>query len=159
MQATSARFQSPSTYSTNRFHRTVFDVDLVRKPFPDPLGDGRHHRTSINDAPVFSRFFFFIVGDPAIGSNAKKYNQNQTVLEWLNGQPELLGTVCAYCSWDVFPFIINDRRSRVSVNAGWSELTVGDETKLSALNFVAQNLFHEWDNVRYYCDSMRRVFG
>ncbi len=87
--------------------------------------------------------------DDAIDSNAKRYNENQTVLEWLNNQPEFRGAVTAYCSWDVFPYIINDRRSRVGVNAGWSRLTVGDPTRLQVLNFAAENLFHQWDGVRY----------
>jgi len=87
--------------------------------------------------------------DPAVDSNAKKYNENTTVLEWLNRKPDYQGRVAAYCSWDVFPFIINDRRSKIPVNAGWSKLTVGDAARLEGLNFVAENLFREWDGVRY----------
>lgn len=87
--------------------------------------------------------------DPAVDSNAKKYNANTTVLEWLNRKPDYQGRVAAYCSWDVFPFIINDRRSKIPVNAGWSKLTVGDAARLEGLNFVAENLFREWDGVRY----------
>ncbi|MCA9126103.1 MAG: alpha/beta hydrolase fold domain-containing protein [Planctomycetales bacterium] len=87
--------------------------------------------------------------DEGINSNAKNYNENTTVLEWLNQQPDLQGHVTAYCSWDVFPYIINDRRSGVPVNAGWSKLTVGQPGQLSVLNFVGENLFHEWDGVRY----------
>lgn len=87
--------------------------------------------------------------DPAVDSNAKKYNENTTVLEWLNGKPDYQGRVAAYCSWDVFPYIINDRRSKIPVNAGWSKLTVGDPARLEGLNFVAENLFREWDGVRY----------
>ena len=87
--------------------------------------------------------------DSSIDSNAKKYNANITVLEFLNQQPELIGTVYAYCSWDVFPFIINDQRSRIPVNAGWTKLTVGDPSRLEVLNHTADNLFHEWESVRY----------
>lgn len=87
--------------------------------------------------------------DPKIDSNAKQYNENVTVLEYLQQQPDLAGSVAAYCSWDVFPFIINDRRSGIAVNAGWMPLTVGHPERLAALNFAAENLFHEWQGVRY----------
>ncbi|MCR9296726.1 MAG: hypothetical protein NXI32_28800 [bacterium] len=88
-------------------------------------------------------------GDPQIDSNDKKYNENITVLEFLNNQPEFVGSVQAFCSWDVFPFIINDQRSHIPVNAGWMPLTSGDENRLEVLNNVAKNLFHEWEGVRY----------
>ena len=42
--------------------------------------------------------------DSKIDSNAKKNNDNATVLEWLNGKPELHNKVAAFCSWDVFSF-------------------------------------------------------
>ncbi len=87
--------------------------------------------------------------DPAVNSNAKKYNENTTVLEWLSKQPGIGGKVAAYCSWDVFPFIINDRRSQIPVNAGWSKLTVGNADRIDGINFVSDNLFREWDGVRY----------
>ncbi|MEM7478583.1 MAG: hypothetical protein AAF483_26670 [Planctomycetota bacterium] len=87
--------------------------------------------------------------DEKINSNAKRYNKNTTVLEFLNEQPELIGTVSAFCSWDVFPFIINDQRSGVVVNAGWTKLTVGVPQQIELLNHAAENIAHEWDNVRY----------
>lgn len=54
--------------------------------------------------------------DPYVDSNAKEYNQNQTVLEWLHHQPAYFGKVAAFASWDVFPFIINDKRSGIPVS-------------------------------------------
>ncbi len=87
--------------------------------------------------------------DPNVDSNAKKYNANRTVLEWLNGQPDYQGRVAAFCSWDVFPFIINDRRSGISVNAGWQPITTGRPDVVQTLNYSAEHLFHEWAGVRY----------
>lgn len=87
--------------------------------------------------------------DPRVNSNDKKYNENVTVLEWLQGQAAFQQRVAAYCSWDVFPFIINDRRSGIPVNAGWQPLTVGHPERVAALNLVAEQLFHEWSGVRY----------
>jgi Type I phosphodiesterase / nucleotide pyrophosphatase len=53
-----------------------------------------------------------------IHSNDKFYNPNTTVLEFFNKQPLLKGKVAAFTSWDVFSYIINDKRSGVFVSAG-----------------------------------------
>ncbi len=88
--------------------------------------------------------------DDRIDSNAKRYNPNVTVLEWLNSRPGFAGRVAAFGSWDVFPFIINDRRSGIPVNAGWAPLTVSDTPRvLEVLNTAAEALPREWESVRY----------
>lgn len=97
--------------------------------------------------------------DAKVDSNAKKYNENVTVLEWLHAKDELNGRVAAFCSWDVFPYIINDRRSGVLVNAGWSPVAEiipagqDDESKyrdeLQHLDTLAAEIPHVWDTVRY----------
>jgi len=97
--------------------------------------------------------------DPKIDSNAKTYNENVTVLEWLNRKPQFQRRVAAFCSWDVFPYIINDRRSGVVVNAGW-EPTAGlldpDDDKVAAarqqlvqLDQLTEQVPHVWPGVRF----------
>jgi hypothetical protein len=68
--------------------------------------------------------------DARIDSNDKTPNPNVTVLEWLNSLDGFRGRVAAFTSWDVFPFIINEERSGVPVNAGWEPLTDGDDAAL-----------------------------
>ncbi len=100
--------------------------------------------------------------DPSIDSNAKKNNPNVTVLEWLNQQSSFQGKVAAFCSWDVFPYIINRKRSGLLVNAGWEPLAdvlSSDENspaelraahdRLAQLDRVADQMPHVWDGVRY----------
>ena len=53
-----------------------------------------------------------------IHSNDKIYNPNTNVLEFINSQPSFKGKVAAFTSWDVFPYIINDKRSGVFVSTG-----------------------------------------
>jgi hypothetical protein len=57
-----------------------------------------------------------------INSNDKIYNPNTTVLEFINKQPKYKGKVAAFSSWDVFPYIINDKRSGVHVSTGVAEV-------------------------------------
>lgn len=70
--------------------------------------------------------------DDSVNSNNKIYNKNITVLEFLNKQNALNGKVAAYSTWDVFPYIINDKRSGIMVNSG-KEPVLGNLTQKEEL--------------------------
>ncbi|MBI3858355.1 MAG: alkaline phosphatase family protein [Planctomycetes bacterium] len=53
-----------------------------------------------------------------ISSNKKIPNPDLTVLEWLQGRPGFRESVAAYCSWDVFPSILNRERCGFPVETG-----------------------------------------
>jgi len=73
--------------------------------------------------------------DPRIQSNDKVPNPNVTVLEWLHRKPEFRGRIAAFCTWDVFPSILNSERSGIPVNVGWTPVTTGRITpELATLN-------------------------
>ncbi len=55
--------------------------------------------------------------DTSVNSNDKIYNKNINVLEYLYKQKGYAGKVAAFSTWDVFPYILNDKRSGVYVNA------------------------------------------
>jgi Type I phosphodiesterase / nucleotide pyrophosphatase len=57
--------------------------------------------------------------DIHVNSNDKFYNPNTNVLEFINKQEGFKNKVAAFTSWDVFPYIINDKRSGVFVSTGW----------------------------------------
>jgi hypothetical protein len=61
--------------------------------------------------------------DKRIASNDKFNNPNTTVLEKVNNIPQYKGKVAAFGSWDVFPYIINEERSGIPVNAGFESAT------------------------------------
>lgn len=64
-----------------------------------------------------------------INSNDKMYNPNVNVLEFLNNKAEFKGKVAAFTSWDVFPYIINDKRSGVFVSTGAKQIEGKDLTE------------------------------
>lgn len=87
--------------------------------------------------------------DEHINSNAKTNNPNTTVLEIINTIPEFKNKVFAFGSWDVFPFIINEERSGVPVNAGFE--TAKDEPlteKEKFLNELQLQIPSPWSSVR-----------
>ena len=55
--------------------------------------------------------------DTAINSNDKIANPNENVLAFINKQKGYTGKVAAFTTWDVFPYILNSKRSGIYVNA------------------------------------------
>lgn len=87
--------------------------------------------------------------DKNINSNKKIPNPNTTVLEFFNRQDHLKGKVAAFCSWDVFPFIINEERSGIPVNAGFDIAESDDLTdKEVLLNALITEIRGPWGGVR-----------
>lgn len=68
--------------------------------------------------PGYNEILCGFADDERIHSNDKFENPNTTVLEMIHKQPGYAGKVIAYSSWDVFPYIINAKRSGINVNAG-----------------------------------------
>jgi len=55
--------------------------------------------------------------DTGVNSNDKILDPNINVLEFINKQPAYKGRVAAFTTWDVFPYILNSKRSGIFVNA------------------------------------------
>lgn len=87
--------------------------------------------------------------DARIHSNDKVDNPNVTLLEHFNNSPSGKGSVAAFGSWDVFPFIINQNRSGIPVNAGYGTAQ-GDITAREAfLNRMQAQIPGPWNSVRH----------
>jgi hypothetical protein len=87
--------------------------------------------------------------DAHIDSNDKILNPNKTILEIANDNPRYKGKVAAFGSWDVFPFIVNEERSGVPVNAGFEMATGNDLTEREKfLNELQPRVPSPWGTVR-----------
>lgn len=86
--------------------------------------------------------------DENVNSNDKLYNKNVTILEKANNSKAYKGKVAAFCSWDVFPYIINDKRSGIPVNAGYMDAK-GDLNEIETfLNEIQRQAPIIWEGVR-----------
>ena len=88
--------------------------------------------------------------DLSRNSNNKENNPNITVLEYIHNQPGYKNKVAAFCSWDVFDFIINEERSGIYVSAGMEQYDRGrNNPKIGLLNEIMLQIPVPWRSVRY----------
>lgn len=86
-------------------------------------------------------------GDPWIDSNDNKPNPNVTVLEWLNKQPGLRGSVAAFGAWDTISGIVNAQRCGYVVNTGYAPLQMTPATpRLNLLNAMKADIPKIWED-------------
>lgn len=99
--------------------------------------------------PGYSEVLTGFADDERIRSNDKINNPNVTFLEYLNQLLEYKGKVMAFTSWDVFPYIINEKRSGVPVNAAF-DVPAGDDLSVEEklTNKLLQEIRGPWGSVR-----------
>lgn len=86
--------------------------------------------------------------DKNITSNDKLPNRNVTLLERYNQTDSGKGKVAAFGSWDVFPYIINEERSGVPVNAGFESAIGSLNDREIFLNELQEQIPSPWSSVR-----------
>ncbi|PKV53050.1 phosphopentomutase/2,3-bisphosphoglycerate-independent phosphoglycerate mutase family metalloenzyme [Aquimarina sp. MAR_2010_214] len=99
--------------------------------------------------PGYNEILTGVADDKNINSNKKINNSNKTVLEITNNLPGYKGKVAAFGSWDVFPFIINEDRSGVLVNAGFEAAKGNNLSRREVfLNQLQDQIPSPWSTVR-----------
>jgi hypothetical protein len=93
--------------------------------------------------------------DVRIDSNDKIPNPNVSVLEWLNGRPGFRGSVAAFASWDVLPFILNVGRSSLPANGDGPPVREPHNDVERTMNDLTALLPPYWGNVRFDAVTMQ----
>src|SRR5690606_164352 len=100
--------------------------------------------------PGYNEILTGAADDKRVNSNDRVNNPNVTVLEHLNSIPKFKGKVAAFGSWEVFPYIINEERSGVPVNAGYEAISGSSLTEREQLlNELQAALPRLWGSVRF----------
>lgn len=98
--------------------------------------------------PGYSELLTGKADNERIHSNDKMYNPNTNVLEFLNSQSSFKGKVAAFSSWDVFPYIVNDKRSGVYVSGGLVEASGNINEREKMMNQLMTTLPNPLGDVR-----------
>ncbi len=115
--------------------------------------------------PGYNEILTGAADDERIDSNSKVPNPNVTILEKLNSSDSYRGKVAAFGSWDVFPYIVNEERSGVYVNAGFEPAKGENLSEIELfLNKAQPNTPSPWGSVRldmfthnYALEYMKRM--
>ncbi len=70
-------------------------------------------------------------------------NRSTNILEYLNTTENYAGKVAAFSSWNVMPYIIDEKRSGIPVNSGYEMLEEGEDTLNTLINEVQKNIIHK----------------
>jgi len=76
-------------------------------------------------------------------------NRNTNILEWLNNQDEYKGKVVAFTSWNIFPYILNEKRMGLPVNSGYEILHQTDSNPVFQLINMVQEDVANKKHTRY----------
>ncbi|NAS10577.1 sulfatase-like hydrolase/transferase [Flavobacteriaceae bacterium R33] len=99
--------------------------------------------------PGYNEILTGTADDKRINSNDKINNPNTTILEIANKDSNYAGKVAAFASWDVFPYIVNESRSGVPVNAGFETAQGPKLTEREKfLNVLQPQIPSPWGSVR-----------
>lgn len=77
--------------------------------------------------PGYSEMLTGFTGNRFV-ANLPVVNRNTNVLQFLNQQKDYQGKVVAFSSWNIFPYILNERSGNFAVNAGYEPLEEAGDT-------------------------------
>jgi len=85
--------------------------------------------------------------DTAVNSNEYMPNPHVTLLEYFNGLPEYRGRVAAFCAWDAFDRILNEKRAGFQVVSAFDTVAgkLNDRQKL--VNDMVRNSYLPFGDV------------
>ena len=87
--------------------------------------------------------------DPRIILNLPRNNNNINILEYLNNEKEYKGKVVAFSSWNLFPYILNEERSKLAINSGYEMIAESNtDSAFQFINEVQDHVAHK-TNTRY----------
>lgn len=100
--------------------------------------------------PGYSESMCGFPDDEHVNSNDLVNNPNQTIMEIANKDSRYKGRVLCFGSWDCFPYIINEQRSGLEVNAGYRHSLSKNPTKEELLiNEMQDQTPAIWSSVRF----------
>jgi hypothetical protein len=80
--------------------------------------------------------------DPHLILNIPIKNKNTNLLEYLNHIKEYRGRVAAFSSWNLFPYILNEKRSQIILNSGYCQMPGEEGDSLTeAINMLEENVY------------------
>ena len=86
--------------------------------------------------------------DITIATNNKNLNPHQNIFEYLNNKDEYKGKIALFTSWDVFPFILNEKRSGIRINSGYENAFDEATDNQQKLNIIQTYLMNEKGHTR-----------
>jgi hypothetical protein len=117
------------------------------------LYGNRNYNNNVNVANIFSISYpgynEIFTGKTGIkvSSNKKKLNNNLNIFEYLHTKDKYKNKIAIFTSWDVFPYILNEKRSGIEINSGLENVSE-DNPNLRKLNTVQNSMLFKKESTR-----------
>lgn len=85
----------------------------------------------------------------AVSSNNKSPGPDISILEYLNNKEQFKGRIAVFTSWEVFPYILNEKRSQLIINSGYKEMNFTNSHREHMINLVQQVGVYKKTDTRY----------
>lgn len=106
--------------------------------------------------PGYSEILTGQAHDRIIKSNAKIQNPFPSFLQFIKNERLLSKEqVAVFASWDVFPWISENKPGSLTINAGFTDYTLLDQDSLLKLNELQKETSTPWDSVRHDAYTFR----
>jgi hypothetical protein len=86
--------------------------------------------------------------DLRILNNNKNTNSHKNIFEYLNNKAAYKGRIALFTSWDVFPFILNEKGCGIEINSGYENVQQENNYAKHALNIVQSKLAEKKEHTR-----------
>jgi Sulfatase len=97
--------------------------------------------------PGYSEIFTGKV-DFGIATNNKNINRNKNIFEFLNSKDAYKNSIALFTSWDVLPFILNEKRTGIEINSGYENVKEENSYAQRTLNIVQTNIIENKEHTR-----------
>ncbi len=104
------------------------------------LYGNRDHGSDMNVANFYKISYagyneiFTGFADLAFVPNSPVYNRNTNILAFLDMQEAYAGKVAAFSSWNLMPYILNEKENRFPINSGYEMVEEGEDSVAVMIN-------------------------
>ena len=110
------------------------------------LFGNRDYENDVNTSNIYQTSYpgynemFTGTTDLTVSNNNKNYNSNTNIFEYLNSKDAYKGRIALFSSWDVFPFILNEKRTGMDINSGYENIKDAETNTQQSLNAVQSDV-------------------
>ncbi|MFC4262929.1 alkaline phosphatase family protein [Ferruginibacter yonginensis] len=118
------------------------------------LYGNRRYDNNVNVANLYAISYpgyneiFTSTTDVTIATNNKNNNPHRNIFELLQSNPTYKDHIALFTSWDVFPYILNEKRMGIAINSGYENINNANTDIEKNINSIQTNIIEAKEATR-----------